>query len=838
MCGRVNPENAETCQYCEARLKPVWQEGESSAAGSETGANADDFARWLASSSDLEPPALSGAEEDEPVPDWLKGLRDDVGSEHFLDDTSSDIDGFGGADAGEEELPDWLKDIVPTTETAAALPDDKPDLPQFQDEDPEWMRRIGSDSQFDPFAGGAGKSQPLEEDRETGEEVPPEPQVYEFMAEEAAPVEQTGEPDLPAWLSPEESEEGILDWLSKPTQFQDEAPSVQSENEGQFSSWLDSSTVSLLGEEPPLEAQPEDVWRFEQPVSEQQPAEEQPFEDLSPTDLLHGKELDREAVPAEYIPDWLTGMDAEGRLQSTESLESPDAEEPGLSGATEPFPTAGEIPPAQETEPSEIDGAAIEQPAFDSWGWDFGPDADLPESDQTKLFDNDLSWLEKLETGVTEQPQEMPFSEEKPPQAPEDREAKADDQYAGWLSQIVKTEPEEQPPAFTSDIGQEAISTADLPSWLKAMRPMEALDLEGRLDLGDQEQPEKAGPLAGLIGALPAEPEIIRSVKPPAYALRPQISEMHAAQASMLAELLAQEGSPKPLPHTPIVKFQSLQRISIGVILFVVIFFSLLATPLNFGPPALNAQAFAVNQLVSSIPPGSPVLVAVDYSPGFSGEMAVNLEPVLAHIRAGGGHLALVSTLPVGPLQAEQLMHTLTPGAEAVNQSAYTNLGFIPGGLTGILAFAQDPRSVVAFDTNGENAWIDPALIRLDSINDFSLILVASENPDTVRMWIEQTQPLRGDTPMIVVSSAQNEPVIRPYYDSYPRQVQGLSGGLSASAQYEVLSGGRGSALAFWPTFLLALTVVVLMILVGSVVNAALSFVNRKNSMKRIEGKE
>jgi hypothetical protein len=197
----------------------------------------------------------------------------------------------------------------------------------------------------------------------------------------------------------------------------------------------------------------------------------------------------------------------------------------------------------------------------------------------------------------------------------------------------------------------------------------------------------------------------------------------------------------------------------------------------------------------------------------------------------------MVSTIPTGALQAETLIASLELQTDRSNTGAYTNLGFIPGGNTGIAAFVQNPKGAMPFDTSSETAWTDPALQNINSIGDFSLFIIASENPDTVRMWIEQTKSVIAGKPIIAVTSAQNEPVVRPYYDAYPRQIQGLLGGLSSAVQYEALSGQPGAAAAYWPTFLIALTAAVLVFLIGAAVNAALGYLKRPNSTRGIEGK-
>ena len=56
MCGKPNPAGAETCQFCQARLKPLIMGSSSEPSGASP---------------------TSGGSGQEPVPDWLSGLRAD-----------------------------------------------------------------------------------------------------------------------------------------------------------------------------------------------------------------------------------------------------------------------------------------------------------------------------------------------------------------------------------------------------------------------------------------------------------------------------------------------------------------------------------------------------------------------------------------------------------------------------------------------------------------------------------------------------------------------------------------------------------------------------------------
>jgi len=201
--------------------------------------------------------------------------------------------------------------------------------------------------------------------------------------------------------------------------------------------------------------------------------------------------------------------------------------------------------------------------------------------------------------------------------------------------------------------------------------------------------------------------------------------------------------------------------------------------------PKLTQEVITASQLIAALPSNVPALVVVDYAPGFSGDVGPLLASVVDHLATKNETMALVSTLPTGPFQAESLISQVKtrPGLETVPIN-YANLGFLPGGSTGILAFIQDPARTLP-----GSAWSTPALNNIHTLADFALLVVATENPETARMWIEQVRTVVPNIPIVMALSAQAEPLVRPYYDASPQQVQGLLGGYSAAVLYDTALG-------------------------------------------------
>jgi hypothetical protein len=143
-----------------------------------------------------------------------------------------------------------------------------------------------------------------------------------------------------------------------------------------------------------------------------------------------------------------------------------------------------------------------------------------------------------------------------------------------------------------------------------------------------------------------------------------------------------------------------------------------------------------------------------------------------------------------------------------------------------------------AWDLPPLNALVD-AQANVE-IRRFAMILVITDDPDIGRSWVEQVQPQLVDpnnpnqsVPLVMILSAQAEPMIFPYYENSPRQVNGIVTGLAGGAVYETFIRNR-VARQYWDAFSWGLTVTVLALIFGGLVNLVRSWIaSRQNPDKR-----
>jgi hypothetical protein len=316
--------------------------------------------------------------------------------------------------------------------------------------------------------------------------------------------------------------------------------------------------------------------------------------------------------------------------------------------------------------------------------------------------------------------------------------------------------------------------------------------------------------------------------KPAAYSARLKVSEQQTQQAALIEEMLGDEARPQAArgerSHVP----EKIVRLVIALVLIAVLLIPLTGNLRMMPLPNLfQPDTVAFHRIVESLPANTPVLVAVDYEPGLSGEMQLAAAPVIGQLNARAARLALISTNPSGPVLAENLLRAVGTSPSLLS----TNLGFLPGGTAGLQEFASRPRVAMQYGLNGSQAWNTDALLGVEGLTGFGAVIVLTENAETARSWIEQVQPALGSVPLLMVVSAQAAPMVQPYLDS--GQVQGMVSGMSGGMMYAQISGQSGAWLDYWDSYQLGIFAAIAFILLGGAVQIFSSLFRRPASRKK-----
>ena len=863
MCGKPNPAELDVCQYCEARLKPLTDELAHSQPPIHPGDEPTDqdtsqlepiLPQWLQdvrqqaresaeetgeqlSEEEAQPSEevanrLAGlqsqSEEDEEIPDWLAGLRGEAGKA-APEETSTEEDDLAalksmlGEDAPvpEEseasELSDWISGLdAGQEESTTEEPTQTVSQPDASSSEFGWNANFEAESA---------------------------PQV------ESAEDETSFDTELPAWLQgadevpKDEIESGLPAWMSseEPTLASESQEITPSTGEGDLPEWLAS-----LGEETEEASPPQEA--------EQSAAQ-------STTDWLAslGEET-TEITPEEgtpqpatesEAPDWESSLGEKGH----EGISQLEAEEPA---ATEEMPdwlasigeesseTPQEAQPAGESElPDWLSSLGEESAAAE--GEEFGPSAEPVEEPQPPAEAEVPDWLASMgeETTETEQPIEEPeisalgegeatpafVDDEGKPISAEDVEAIFSMDMPDWLSDAEEAT-EREPPTTSAETQGDDLRPADLPDWVQAMRPVESVIPETEGEAAEEQPMEQRGPLAGLRGVLPSIPGVGPTSKPKAFSIKLQASEDQQSSAALLEQILAEEISPKPVSTQKVVLTQRLLRWVVTILLLMVIIGAIFSgTQINPMPTSVPVEtSAALNYIQSTLPADAPVLLVFDYQASLSGELHAAAAPLIDQmLTLQHPRLTLLSSTPVGSGLAERFIEPFTTPTNHNYQRGqnFIDLGYLPGGASGVLSFSMDPEITKPLTITGENAWSTVVLQNVKQLSDFAAIILLTDDIETARIWIEQTESVRGDAQFLVVSSAQSGPMLMPYVQS--GQIDGMVTGLDGSAPIEQVNSGRpGMVRRYWDAYGFGLLTAVVLITIGSLWSLAAGWQARR----------
>jgi hypothetical protein len=883
VCGQPNPADLETCQVCGARLNPprdkTIQPGQEPIKK-----DTSEFEKVKPESGDEvhpgeAPTKKNTAELEKALPSWLRSVRENKDSEQGESSAGDSSDqnlplgtspssssgnipdwlaglGQAAADEEEEEIPEWLAGLNAEKSEPAALssePDQEP----------------GSFDTENPFAG------PNSYDLSSPQEGGPPAEESGWPIQETPSFDQASQEAIPS--------EGFPDWL-KPIESGhagEDAPrdhSKGSQEEGETPGWPESmanfGSSEGSGEEgtgTPQEKDESPDWLSDLPAI--------PDESKPPGAPTEG------AVPAENLPDWLNQLSDKAIPAATEPGELDDSAKEG-----KPIPDwlaeAGETPESTPAETAPASGdetpdwlSKLEAQAGPAMGRSTALSGSEPthaEETQNEVPD----WLLKFQTEAKASSEVSNKSEQ--PEAIEESEAgkRGAEPLPDWLAGLRPSEamPEENKPAFAtgdesssapqenapafsvdtpdwlSEINPEQtpekasrgeaeqaessnLDVSNLPSWVQAMRPLEAVVSEAESTSSEGSGIlEQGGPLAGLRGVLPVQPGLGRLSKPPAYSIKLQASDTQQRYAAALDRLVSSETHPQEITPARVVT-NRLWRWIISIILIAVISLPLVSkTPLvpasELKPPEM-INAFT---LIGSLTPNSAVLVVFDYSPALSGELEAAAAPLMDHLLFQGPRLTLISTSPTGPALAERFLHDtnispLVAGHNYQSGQQYVDLGYLAGGPSGIQLFAQSPSTAAPYTFDGQYAWQAPPLQEVQKLSDFAAILVLTDSADTGRAWVEQTSTSIGNTPMLMVISAQAEPMLLPYYDS--GQIKGLVTGLAGGEDYAQTflrpDGLMEPVQQYWNSFSTGILAAVILIVLGALWNVFSSWRDRLN---------
>jgi len=829
-CGESNPAELENCQFCGARLTPLSDSKPVDFQPIKVGVNPvkegiNDFEKVIPARGDPiypgEAPTRKNTSELEPtLPTWLHSLRKGQDSTEGTSaaDTSTDQD-------------------LPLSPVPAASPDSSGDLPDWlsglekaasseEEEVPGWLASLrgektvtsvpASEPASEPISNAADNLSAIPGDADWVAPLGSEPESA--MPEITLQGDQQGEGESPDWLESLKSEtaapatqekpaspgEGVPDWISAlPSSSEENQPaSGQAEN---LPDWLDQLEEKAVDSKP---AQTSDEGKT---IGPDFPDWLTNFESAPRTP---------DVTAGESLPDWLSGLEAKTSPESAASAPTFNSELPPSS------PAHGEAPDWLSQFQAEVNAAQEQEAKKEQFEVAPPPSAqDITKEKETGMLPD---WLAGIEPGTvpTEGTPALIASDEST--TPEEKDAAAFlMEMPDWLSKLKPEqgiEDDLEADAETSNLGN--IEISELPSWVQAMRPVESVVAGARAAPPDSRVTEQMGPLAGLHGVLPVGPGLGPLRKPPAYTNILQVTDGQQRYVSTFERLISRETQPQAASRTRLASNRLWRWLIAGLLILAITLPLVTGISITQASKLQPPEMINAFTLIGSLPSNAPVLVVFDYEPALSGELEAAAAPLMDHLLLQGPRLTLISTSPTGPVLAERFLHDtdsspLVASHDYQAGQQYVDLGYLAGGPSGVQYFAISPSEAAPFTLDGQPAWQLPPLQGLQKLSDFDAIIVLTDNADSGRVWIEQTGSTIGNTPMLMVISAQAEPMILPYYNS--GQIKGLVTGLAGGEAYgqTFVSPGAQTGLAqrYWNAFSTGTLVAEILIVVGALWN-------------------
>jgi hypothetical protein len=755
MCSKPNLEDAETCSFCGARLKPLM-----------VGSPPDETAGGV-------PPAGG---QDEPVPDWLARIRSKAEADREPDE-QGEPDGGQGEGGGspdwlgrlrqaeplqeegppEGHIPDWLDEVAERAdEPVEAEPPSRkasPDRPETG-----WLDRLRAES-----VSGAGEANSEESPSE--KVSPADGELFEPAADDA------------------------LGWLGELEEAEPEGPATGSAAEG-VSPWAEFETPPESEDEPGSQAQLE--------ASEDWLRELGAGEPGGLPDWISELSEPGSAVPEDEAE--LPGFEA---ASDEESDDLPDFGPPlgeGAAGlpdlAGEPtgnesiqVPESGLSPSPMGEEPEAGGGFDWGEVEFD---WDAEETPAVPEVEPEVPEPGDAG-LPHVPALIMGEPGE---------------EASGDVQdfdlstveLPDWLSEV-------RADSGDAEGGRGDLAPATIPTWLEAMRPVETFRPVVDVEPEEEQAVESVGPLAGLRGVLLAEPVVAKPRTATSSGARLEVTERQYAQAELLQRIVEQEEQEVPAAVSGRRTWPLARWLVSAVMLLAVLIPAVVGSPVFPIPQRVSRDLGPLVGIVNTLPTDRPVLMVFDFEPGYSGELDAVAEPLIENLLARGINIVTVSTRPTGPPLAVDLIDRIGAPFQVENGRNVLHLGYLSGGPSAVQLFSAAPREAILKgfqlppEMAGQSAWASPLLSGVHSLSDFGMVAVVAAGTDTARTWAEQAHPWLGNTPLVMVLSQGAEPLIRPYFESLTPQVNGILSGLPTALAYEELNGRQGMAFSRWNGF-------------------------------------
>lgn len=257
-------------------------------------------------------------------------------------------------------------------------------------------------------------------------------------------------------------------------------------------------------------------------------------------------------------------------------------------------------------------------------------------------------------------------------------------------------------------------------------------------------------------------------------------------------------------------KLSSIDRRYIFILISLTVIIPLLI-PVGL-PIKETGEVRSVYEYIENIPPGSAILVAMDYDPAALAELYPMTLAVIRHALSRNIKVIGMTLWITGASLGDLAMREAAEGV-AQEGTDYVYLGYVPGGANVIMRMGEDISAIFSKDYSGKPISDIPIMKGIKNYKDIALMidLAAGATPEA---WIVYAGAKYNQV-IAVGCTAVSAVGYYPFLNT--NQIIGLIGGMKGAAEYEKLIEKRGTATAGMDSQSIAHIAIILLIVIANI---------------------
>jgi len=233
--------------------------------------------------------------------------------------------------------------------------------------------------------------------------------------------------------------------------------------------------------------------------------------------------------------------------------------------------------------------------------------------------------------------------------------------------------------------------------------------------------------------------------------------------------------------------------------------------PVDVTPPVKQTFDF-----VTSLPEGSKVIIGYDYEPGDEIDLNPMAQALFHQLAEKKIKVVGIASFPSAPMFGEYTMKVFEEYGYEYGVD-YVNFGYYAGAETTLAAFATDPKSIFTTDFRGNAYDSLPLAKSIKGMGDFAMAVTLNDGPTGgtgTHEWVRQAV-MAYKVPLVMgvtgVLAASNQTYVQS------GDCKGILAGLRAAAEYEKLTGKKGSGTVGMDAQSIAHLLIVVFVVMGNV---------------------